>query len=115
MPVRSLNSCVLIWPNREQVLQALQEWAEKAKAQDPKLLRVGYFGSYARGDWGVGSDLDVILILTQSDLPFERRAAEFDLTTLPVPVDVLVYTAAEWQQLTARHGRKPWWQEMRWV
>ncbi|MCS6906348.1 MAG: nucleotidyltransferase domain-containing protein [Anaerolineales bacterium] len=77
------------------MLQALKEWAAKAKAENTDLLQVGYFGSYACGDWGVGSDLDVVLILAHSDLPFEWRAAQFDLTGLPVPVDVLVYTRAE--------------------
>lgn len=114
MPVRSLTSSVLIWPNKEQVRQALREWAEKAKAENPNLLQVGYFGSYARGDWGVGSDLDVVLILTDSDLPFERRASQFDLTGLPVPVDVLVYTQAEWERLTKRREGKSWWDEVRW-
>lgn len=80
MPVRSLTSSVLIWPRRDEVLQA---WATKARAETPALLQVGYFGSYGRGDWGVGSDLDVVLILTDSDCPFERRAAQFDLTNLP--------------------------------
>lgn len=115
MPVRSLTSSVLIWPRRDEVLQALQTWAEKARAENPALLRVGYFGSYARGDWGVGSDLDVVLIVTDSERPFERRAAQFDLTGLPVPVDVLVYTQAEWEKITARREGKRWWDEVRWV
>jgi predicted nucleotidyltransferase len=61
---------------------------------------VGYFGSYARGNWGVGSDLDVILVVRESSTPFVRRAAEWDLTRLPVPVDVLVYTEREWHDLS---------------
>ncbi len=61
---------------------------------------MGYFGSYARGDWGVGSDLDVILVVRESGTPFIRRAADWDLTRLPVPADVLVYTEGEWQALT---------------
>ncbi len=104
MPVRSLNSSVLIWPDEGQVLEALRRWAENAKARHKSLLRVGYFGSYARGDWGVGSDLDVVLIVSESDLPFERRAAEWDLTELPVPVDVLVYTIREWERIITQPG-----------
>jgi predicted nucleotidyltransferase len=38
----------------------------------PEVVRVGYFGSYARGDWGVGSDLDLIIIVDRSDEPFAR-------------------------------------------
>ncbi len=104
MPVRSLNSSVLVWPNRESVIGALQDWAAKAKETHPQLLQVGYFGSYARGDWGVGSDLDVVLMVTESELPFERRSAQWDLTALPVPVDVLVYTPAEWEKIVQQPG-----------
>jgi predicted nucleotidyltransferase len=61
--------------------------------------RIGYFGSYARGDWGVGSDLDLIIVVERAEQPFERRGAQWDVTDLPVPADVLVYTQEEWQSL----------------
>ena len=57
------------------------------------------YGSYARGDWGVGSDLDLIIIVEKSDLPFETRSRDWNVTELPVPTDVLVYTPEEWQAL----------------
>jgi predicted nucleotidyltransferase len=64
------------------------------------VLRVGYFGSYARGDWGVGSDLDLVVILTECDETPLRRGLAFDtISGFPVPVDLLVYTSAEWRQL----------------
>lgn len=43
----------------------------------------------ARGDAGVGSDLDLEAVVEQSALPFERRAVEWDLQSLPVPGDLL--------------------------
>lgn len=70
-----------------------------------ELLRAGYFGSYARGDWGVGSDVDLVLVVERSALPFERRALEFDATALPVPAEVLVYTQDEWRRLMQESGR----------
>ncbi|WP_376791658.1 nucleotidyltransferase domain-containing protein [Thermoflexus sp.] len=51
-------------------------WAERVARERPEVLRIGYFGSYARGDWGVGSDLDLVVIVRRSDLPFERRAVD---------------------------------------
>jgi predicted nucleotidyltransferase len=69
------------------------------------LLRLGFFGSYARGDWGVGSDLDLIAVVTSSNAPFERRSVEYDLTALPVPAEILVYTEEEWEALRQRGGR----------
>jgi len=99
MPVRSLISPVLKWPDAQKVVQALKRWVEKVITNRPDIIRIGYFGSYARGDWGVGSDLDLIVILENSDRPFERRASEFDTLELPVPADVLVYTQEEWLSL----------------
>ena len=68
-------------------------------ATHPEVLRLGYIGSYARGDWGVGSDLDMIMVVKGTDAPWELRAAAWDTTSLPVPVDLIVYTAAEWEAL----------------
>lgn len=99
MPVRSLNSFILKWPDAQTVAQAVRHWSQKALLSHYDVTRIGYFGSYARGDWGVGSDLDLIIVVESSDQPFERRASEWDATELPVPADVLVYTDEEWQSL----------------
>ncbi len=104
MPVKSLRSSVLKWPNRETVDRAVRIWAERVARERPEVLRIGYFGSYARGDWGVGSDLDLIVIVRRSDLPFERRAVDWDTSPLPVPTDLLIYTQEEWEALD-RGGR----------
>jgi hypothetical protein len=71
----------------------------------PDLLRLGYFGSYARGDWGVGSDLDLVAVVASSRRPFHERGRDWDLTSLPVPAEILVYTEAEWQDVVARGDR----------
>jgi uncharacterized protein len=58
--------------------------------------RIFVFGSYARGDWRRGSDLD-ILVEMETDLPPSQRRllARRALGRTPCPVDVLVYTPAE--------------------
>ncbi len=99
MPVKSLHSSVMKWPDAQAVDRALREWAQAQANHHPEILRVGYIGSYARGDWGVGSDLDVLLIVAQSDLPFEQRAAAWHVDTLPVPADLMVYTLDEWLRI----------------
>ena len=78
--------------------EAVRRWAAKVMQHRPEVVKVGYFGSYARGDWGVGSDLDLIIIVKSSAKPFEVRASEWDTREIPVPTDVLVYTQEEWQQ-----------------
>jgi len=105
MPVRLLNSPVLRWPDRATVERAAAGWAEKEALRRTGLLRLGYFGSYARGDWGVGSDLNLIAVVERSDQPFERRALDWDLLPLPVPAEILVYTREEWERL-CKEGRR---------
>jgi uncharacterized protein len=105
MPVRSLSSSVLVWPKPAEVDDAVRRWAAETAAARPELRALGYFGSYARGDWGVGSDLDIVAVVATSGDSFDRRALRFDLTSLPVPADLLVYTEAEWQALPARDER----------
>lgn len=103
MPVRSSSSPVLRWPDREAVLGAARAWTDRLVSSRHDVLKVGCFGSYARGDWGVGSDLDLVVVVDRSEEPPMRRGARFDTVTgLPVPVDLLVYTAAEWQQVESR-------------
>ncbi|MGQ9692989.1 MAG: nucleotidyltransferase family protein [Thermaceae bacterium] len=103
MPVRSLRSSVMRWPSREEVLRKAREWAEGLDL--PGLLAVGVFGSYARGEAGVGSDLDLVVLVWESPLAFGRRSAVLPLETLPVPVEALVYTLQEWQALEEKSPR----------
>ena len=105
MPVRSLNSPVLTWPDAVQVVKAVRAWSIDAARQHPELIRLGYLGSYARGDWGVGSDLDLVAVVQHSSEPFERRSLAWDVDTLPVPAELLVYTQEEWERLQAEGGR----------
>lgn len=110
MPVRSLNSSIVRWPAREMVEAAMQQWIATHLAQNSTVLAIGYFGSYARGEAGVGSDLDVVMIVAESDLPFWQRAMNWDFRSIPVPVELLVYTLTEWQQLSDRQPR--FWQTL---
>ncbi len=117
MPVRSLGSPLLKWPDRATVEAALRAWAEEAAPGRPELERLGYFGSYARGDWGVGSDVDVVIIVRQAAAPFHERPAQWDMLRLPVPVDLLVYTPAEWTIVSgqATHFAKALNTETYWI
>jgi predicted nucleotidyltransferase len=85
--------------------RAIRSWTEEQVKRRPEIVGLGYFGSYARGDWGVGSDLDLIAVVKKASKSFERRSAEWDLNDLPVPAEILVYTPAEWEALSRRGSR----------
>ena len=75
MPVQSLTSSVLRWPDPESVHRAARARAIGLAAAHAEVAAVGCFGSYARGDAAVGSDLDLVVLIQESSVPFERRAA----------------------------------------
>jgi len=105
MSVRSLDSSVLRWPESADVLRALARWAAEQHQCRPALQRLGYFGSHARGEAAFGSDLDLIAIVSSAERPFAARTVDWDTESLPVPVDLLVYTEKEWANLLAEGGR----------
>lgn len=106
MPVRSSSSAVLRWPARDAVLASARALAERLRRDRPDVRRVGVVGSAARGsDWGVGSDLDLVVVLAQSDRPPWERLLDLDTRAVPVPVDLIVYTEAELDALSRAGGR----------
>jgi hypothetical protein len=105
MPVRSSSSSVLRWPSAVEVGDALEAWARAEAAARPELLRLGYFGSFARQEAGVGSDLDLVVIVSRSPRPFLERPRDWPTERLPVPAEILVYTTEEWDRLQHDGGR----------
>lgn len=56
-------------------------------------------------------------VVRETPTPFERRALEWDLTSLPVSADLLVYSEAEWKTIVRSGGRfaRVLTEEARWV
>jgi predicted nucleotidyltransferase len=79
--------------------RAVRSWTAEQVQQRPDIVRLGYFGSYARGDWGVGSDLDLIVVVNETSESFERRSVKWDLNDLPVSAEIIVYSLPEWEDL----------------
>jgi predicted nucleotidyltransferase len=79
--------------------RAVRSWTAEQVQQRPEIVRLGYFGSYARGDWGVGSDLDLIVVVNETSESFERRSVNWDLNGLPVSAEIIVYSLPEWEDI----------------
>lgn len=95
MPVRSSRSAVIKWPDRGTVLAGARSWAAALGPTRPEVARILCFGSVTGDRWGVGSDLDVIIVVASSEVPFEKRGLDYPLPECGVPVDMAVYTAEE--------------------
>jgi predicted nucleotidyltransferase len=69
-----------------------------------------FFGSFACGKEHLWSDIDLIIV-KDSKLPFIERPREFfDLMDIGIPVDILVYTPDEFENI--KKERKGFWQEI---
>lgn len=90
---------------RAAVHEAVVRWADEEARRQQGVVALGSFGSYARGTWGVGSDVGLIAIVRSSEHGFESRSVAWDTTALPVPAELLVYTTNEWRRLVARGDR----------
>ena len=95
----SPSGSALRWPAAAEVLAQAASWAAKQRHAQPDLLAVGVFGSYGRGNAGVGSDLDLLLILRHCNEPIWQRLRRWDTRDLPLASDLLVYCLSEWHTL----------------
>jgi len=73
----------------------------RAYAAGAGVARAMVFGSFARGDADVVSDVDVILIEPTSRPFLDRGLAHLPLFRMGLGVDLLVYTPEEYERLKA--------------
>jgi uncharacterized protein len=71
----------------------LDQARASAAAGRQDVVAVGYFGSYARGDASFGSDLDLLVVRRHGASVPDLLGA--DVAALPVPADIVHYTASE--------------------
>ena len=70
-----------------------------------QVLRAIVFGSFARGDQSRRSDIDLLLIMNTDARYFDRYDyiyAEVAALLEPYAVDLLIYTEAEWIEISTR-------------
>lgn len=91
---KSCGSLTIYSVDKEKVVQALQRFVIACRKR-PEVLAVVLFGSFARDQFGVGSDVDLLLILEASPLPFLDRIAVYGPERFPVDIDVFPYTLEE--------------------
>jgi hypothetical protein len=93
------------WPSRDAVDTAVRDWSQRLVQAESAVVAVGYFGSYARGDATVGSDVDLIVI-TDRPIPIHQRLGGPWVTEhFPVPAEILVYDHQQWQALIESDSR----------
>jgi uncharacterized protein len=113
---RSFNSVSVYSLDEGVVWSALDGFTRELAARG-EVLAVVLFGSLAKGRMGVGSDVDLLVVLEDSHEPFLDRLAQYRPDRFPVDIDVFPYTLAEIKEgqpmahEALLHGRVLWQRE----
>lgn len=86
-------------PSEKLVDQELKKIVEALSSYRPK--KIVLFGSFARGDYHGLSDLDLIVIKETRKKFVDRIQEVLELCDTDIPLEPLVYTPAEIEQLLA--------------
>jgi len=90
-----LNSVKIKSISPDKVIAELKRWAKNIVIIRPEIKRIGYFWSYARGDYTPASDLDIILIISKSNKIFPKRIDDYIVDNISVGCEVFPFTEAE--------------------
>jgi len=93
------GSVEVTWLDRPAVLEATNKAVRQLASQRPEVLRVILFGSMARDEAVPGSDVDLLVVLADSDRPFLERFSQYRPSGIPVGVDVFPYAEKELEKM----------------
>lgn len=75
---------------------------EELARRHPEIERVYLFGSLARGEAMPGSDADLIVVVSRSELPFPDRIPVYRPEGCRIGIDVFPYTREEFDAMRLR-------------
>lgn len=94
---KSYNSVKVFWLNRELLVQNLNKSIKALTDKRKEIRKIILFGSMAEGRFSVSSDLDLIIIISESHERFIDRPLKYIdfFEDVGVGVDIFVYTEKE--------------------
>ncbi len=102
MPRKSSPSAKISYFNKDKVSRALESYVARLAKRHREVEKVLVFGSFARGECVPGSDIDLLLILQESNAPILDRIPKYMPDSFPVGVDVFPYTKHEITDMVRR-------------
>lgn len=94
-----MSSVVIKSIDRQAVRQAVHAYAEDLRSHHPEIIQIIWFGSWVTGLPTPGSDVDLCLILSDSDKPMRDRLPDYLPVGFPVGIDIFAYTQDEFDRL----------------
>ena len=94
---KSYGSVKVFWFDRELALYLAKEACRKIISSEKDVVKVGIFGSVAKGNAAPGSDLDILIVVKECALKPLERSERFlpYFKELDIGVDLFCYTLEE--------------------
>jgi len=94
---RSSNSVEIMSIDRDSLLRELESIAEQIGSNDPTVCEVRLYGSFWTGNFTPLSDLDLLILVSDSEQRFLQRSDAYRdyFLHLPLDTDIKVYTLQE--------------------
>jgi uncharacterized protein len=100
---RSSSSVVVRSADRDLIETAVRRHSKVLRREHPEICRIIWFGSWISGAPTPGSDVDLCIVLADSDRVFRDRIPDYLPNGFPVGVDVFPYTSEEFERLAREH------------
>ncbi|MBC7128617.1 MAG: nucleotidyltransferase domain-containing protein [Thermoplasmatales archaeon] len=82
----------------KEILEGIEKYKEKIiKILKPE--KIILFGSFARGDFNEGSDIDIVVIAEWKENFLDRIKILMDLNDYSLPVEAIGYTKEEFEKM----------------
>ena len=85
--------------NKDRVMKLIRHRFKQLAEKHHEIKKIILFGSYVTEKYSPFSDVDILLILSDSDYKFLDRIPRYIPDDLTVPVDVFPYTVGEIEAL----------------
>ncbi len=90
------------WADYAAVERAVEALARRIREEHDGVQAIHWYGSWPAGTATPSSDVDLCIIVEDDDRPLRARTPDYLPGRFPVPLDLTVLTAAEWQRLPER-------------
>lgn len=98
---KSLGSVRILSVDYPALKDTLLEAASEIKKTDRSVVQILLYGSFARGNYTPLSDVDILIMVDNTDIPFLCRKEAYSryFFSIPFDVNILVYTADEFNRM----------------
>ena len=77
----------------------MDAYARRVLSSHPEVEEIVVFGSFVKGTYAPGSDIDVFILLSHSDKSVRERIPDYLPGPFPVGMDLFPYTGEEVESL----------------